>query len=194
MTGIWLKPDESEIAAAAEEFSRRNLEVYRADPWRIEEDHNQEHEIGHAVYHNRQIFELVQNGADALVEADRNGRIEVVLTQSALYCANQGAPIDAEGVKAILHSYMSRKHGAQIGHFGVGFKSVLAVTDEPRFYSRSGSFGFDRKRAQQRVLEMVATAGDVAVLLQLGVQDSAAVRARPVRRARRTSSCRRGRD
>lgn len=38
----------------------------------------------------------------------------------------------------------SRKRGGQIGRFGVGVKSVLVVTDAPEFFSRTGSFGFDR--------------------------------------------------
>ncbi|MEU9877149.1 DEAD/DEAH box helicase family protein [Streptomyces phaeochromogenes] len=39
---------------------------------------------------------------------------------------------------------MSRKRRGQIGRFGVGVKSVLVVTDAPEFFSRTGSFGFDR--------------------------------------------------
>ncbi|MEU8847806.1 DEAD/DEAH box helicase [Streptomyces sp. NPDC048564] len=39
---------------------------------------------------------------------------------------------------------MSKKRGGQIGRFGVGVKSVLVVTDAPEFFSRTGSFGFDR--------------------------------------------------
>jgi superfamily II DNA or RNA helicase len=46
---------------------------------------------------------------------------------------------------------MSRKRGGQIGRFGVGVKSVLVVTDTPQFFSRSGSFGFDREWAFEQI-------------------------------------------
>ena len=93
-------------------------------------------------YARRQVYELVQNAADALIGHD-GGRIHVLLTEDALYCANEGSPIDAEGVDAILGAYLSVKRGTEIGRFGLGFKSVLGVTSAPEFYSRSGSFVFD---------------------------------------------------
>nr|WP_229865323.1 DEAD/DEAH box helicase family protein [Streptomyces spinoverrucosus] len=46
---------------------------------------------------------------------------------------------------------MSRKRGGQIGRFGVGVKSVLVVTDTPQFFSRTGSFGFDREWAYAQI-------------------------------------------
>ncbi|MCX3063634.1 DEAD/DEAH box helicase [Streptomyces sp. GXMU-J5] len=49
---------------------------------------------------------------------------------------------------------VSRKRGGQIGRFGVGVKSVLVVTDAPQFFSRTGSFGFDRKWASTLIREV----------------------------------------
>nr|WP_256725574.1 DEAD/DEAH box helicase family protein [Streptomyces sp. IMTB 2501] len=46
---------------------------------------------------------------------------------------------------------MSKKRGGQIGRFGVGVKSVLVVTDTPQFFSRSGSFGFDRAWSYEQI-------------------------------------------
>ncbi|MEV7288055.1 DEAD/DEAH box helicase [Streptomyces sp. NPDC093252] len=46
---------------------------------------------------------------------------------------------------------LSRKRGGQIGRFGVGVKSVLVVTDAPQFFSRSGSFGFDRSWSYEQI-------------------------------------------
>ena len=71
------------------------------------------------------------------------GRIEVILTEEYLYCANDGNPITENGIRSLLHAYLSEKRGAEIGRFGLGFKSVLGVTDKPEFYSRPVSFGFD---------------------------------------------------
>ena len=46
---------------------------------------------------------------------------------------------------------MSPKRGtSQIGTFGLGFKAVLGVSDSPEFFSRSGSFRFDRARSHER--------------------------------------------
>ncbi|MEU7114314.1 DEAD/DEAH box helicase [Streptomyces sp. NPDC046182] len=46
---------------------------------------------------------------------------------------------------------MSKKRGGQIGRFGVGVKSVLVVTDAPEFFSRTGSFGFDRAWSYKQI-------------------------------------------
>src|SRR5690242_5534113 len=99
------------------------LEVYRTSPARIREDYGTEQAIAEGGYGHRQLFELVQNAADAILERkpgdpfEFGGRIEVILTADALYCANEGAPIDVEGVEAILHSHISNKRGLEIGHF-----------------------------------------------------------------------------
>src|SRR5262249_13045240 len=61
-------------------------------------------------------------------------------------------------------AHLSRKGGDQIGHFGLGFKSVLNVTRTPEFYSESGSFGFSEESARQRIDEVVAEAARVPVL------------------------------
>src|SRR4051812_41996681 len=117
--------------------SHRVLETYRVDPRLIEEHANGERRITQGGYGDRQVYELVQNGADELL-ADPGGEISVVLTPTHLYCANQGAPITPQGVDTILRMGVSRKRGGQIGRFGVGVKSVLSVSDTPQFFSRTG--------------------------------------------------------
>ena len=97
----------------------------------------------------RQLFELIQNGADAL-SGSAGGRIWLRLTPSHLYCADEGQPIDRDGVRALMFSHLSPKRGtSEIGRFGLGFKSVLGVTDRPEFFGRSGSFRFDRNRSSE---------------------------------------------
>ena len=55
-----------------------------------------------------------------------------------------------------MFSHMSPQRGtAQIGRFGLGFKSVLGVTDAPEFFSRSGSFRFDRNEARRKIQDIV---------------------------------------
>ena len=53
------------------------------------------------------MYELVQNAADQL--AEKGGRIEVVLTDEHLYCANDGEPFSTEGLSSILHAYLSER-------------------------------------------------------------------------------------
>lgn len=127
------------------------LDVYRTDHNRVEEDAKIEITAAEGGYGDRQVFELIQNAADALKGI--TGRIQLVLTEHAFYIANAGNPFTEEGVKSILASHLSRKTDEQIGQFGLGFKSVLAVTDGPIVLSRSGSFRFDREWAQRRIME-----------------------------------------
>ena len=136
---------DSPIARLVDDFSRRCLAAYEVNPTLIREHAAIERATRQGGYGRRQLYELVQNGADALLDSP-GGRIEVILTPKALYCANEGAPVDAEGVEAILSSNLNVKKGNEIGRFGIGFKSVLAVSDTPEFFSRSGSFRFDARR------------------------------------------------
>jgi len=108
----------------------------------VDEDSGQEMNLAHGGYGKRQLLELVQNGADAIL-ATPGGRIHVILTAEHLYCANEGDAIDEEGIRALLHAHISNKRGVEIGRFGLGFKSVLGITDRPEFYCRQVSFGFD---------------------------------------------------
>ena len=133
---------ESSLEAAIREQTRENLRVYAASPTRVDEDAGQEMNLAHGGYGRRQLLELVQNGADAMLSSP-GGRIKVVLTADYLYCANDGEPISEGGIRSLLHAHLSEKRGAEIGRFGLGFKSVLGVTDKPEFYSRPASFGFD---------------------------------------------------
>jgi len=143
--------------------SRRVLETYRVDPKLIEEHANGERRIHQGGYGDRQIYELAQNGADELRD-DPGGEICVVLTSTYLYCANQGAPMTAEGADTILRMGVSRKRAGQIGRFGVGVKSVLSVSDAPEFYSNSGCFGFDRDWATNRIQSVHPDATEIPVL------------------------------
>ncbi len=135
-------PNENALEAAVREQTEENLRVYDTSPTRVDEDAGQEMNLAHGGYGKRQLLELVQNGADAMISSP-GGRIEVVLTSDYLYCANQGDAVSENGIRSLLHAHLSDKRGAEIGRFGLGFKSVLGVTDKPEFYSRPVSFGFD---------------------------------------------------
>ena len=138
------------------------LAAYDANPSLVLEHANIERATAQGGYGRRQLYELVQNGADALIGS--RGIIHVVLTEDALYCANEGEPVDEEGATALLQSYISMKRGQEIGRFGLGFKSVLGVTDRPEFYSRSGSFVFDARSSERQIQAVVKDADRFPVL------------------------------
>ncbi|WP_446218661.1 DEAD/DEAH box helicase family protein [Micromonospora sp. IBHARD004] len=146
-----------------EEQSQRVLETYRIDPGLIQEHANGERRINQGGYGERQVYELVQNGADEMRGLE-NGEIRVILTDRFLYCANTGNPMTPEGADTILRMSVSRKRGGQIGRFGVGVKSVLSVSDTPEFFSTTGSFGFDREWAEQAIRAVAPNATDIPVL------------------------------
>ncbi|MFI7125721.1 DEAD/DEAH box helicase [Nonomuraea sp. NPDC050153] len=143
----------------------RVLETYKIDPGLIQEHANGERRIKEGGYGDRQIYELVQNGADEL-RNDPGGEISVILTGTHLYCANQGTSMTPEGADTILRMGVSRKRGGQIGRFGVGVKSVLSVTDVPEFFSREDdrSFGFDREWAELEIKRVQPATTETPVL------------------------------
>ncbi|MET7935944.1 DEAD/DEAH box helicase family protein [Streptomyces sp. NPDC005322] len=147
--------DATDVIGVVLAQSRRILDVYRADPGHVQEHANNERRITQGGYGERQIYELVQNGADENQDQPEGGHIHVLLTGKHLYCANTGHPVTPAGADTILRMAVSRKRGGQIGRFGVGVKSVLSVTDTPRFYSRSGSFGFDKAWSAARIRDVV---------------------------------------
>lgn len=132
------------------------IAAYRAKPTLIAEHANHEESIRTGGYANRTLLELVQNAADAMAGADDAGaddigRVEIVLDSASrtLYCANSGRPFSKSGLVAITHAHLSGKRGDEIGRFGLGFKSVLAVSESPQVLSRSVSFEFNSSFARQ---------------------------------------------
>ena len=160
----WAGPDGA-LSAYITETSKNTLHAYRHQPNLVDEHANHEEDTARGGYAHRQLFELIQNSADALVGASADGRIAIRLTEACLYCADNGKAIDRDGVKALMFSHLSPKRGtSEIGRFGVGFKSVLGVTDAPEFFCRSGSFRFDRDRSRKRILQVAPDAGRYPVL------------------------------
>lgn len=144
---------------------QQTLNAYRAKPELIAEHVGQEESIRTGGYANRTLLELVQNAADALSSShdgsddESRGRVEIVLDtkNEVVYCANAGSPFTAEGLVAITMAHLSAKRGDEIGRFGLGFKSVLAVTSSPQVFSRSISFGFNDERARRELAGIAKT-------------------------------------
>ncbi|MBY3093317.1 DEAD/DEAH box helicase family protein [Rhizobium laguerreae] len=130
-------------AFVAEECDRR-LRAYSAQPRDANEHYETEIEVLSGGYAYRQLFELVQNAADAIGEGgEGHGRIHVRLDRSRLVAANTGAALDKHGVVALLNARSSTKRAGQIGRFGIGFKSLLKLGGSVDLVSRSIGLCFD---------------------------------------------------
>lgn len=178
----WVYGTTSEVAQRVQEQNERLLETYRTDPKRVEQDSNIERQIFEGGYSDRQVVELVQNAADALRGSP--GEVEVVLTDKALYVANEGRPLSIKGVDSLMASHLSPKQVDEIGRFGLGFKSVLAISDGPELFSRSGSLGFNRTFAGELIRSVVPGAERWAITRVAQVLDADAAAREDVELAR----------
>lgn len=127
-------------------------------------------------YHGRFLVELIQNAHDALAEIPdanaiqhigerRVGRcIKILLAPDeepfgTLYIANDGNPFSCSNFHHLSQLGQSDKDPQKsIGNKGIGFRSVLEITDCPEIYSRNSSsslvfdgfcFGFSQSVIQQ---------------------------------------------
>ena len=145
------------------EFLKRlnadRLGAYNAEPALIEEHFGIEETVLAGGYGYRQVLELVQNGADAVIEARERGigsedtnRIHVLLRDRRLYVANTGAPLSEKGLRALLSAFVSTRRGDHIGRFGIGFKSLLKLSGEFDLFTReSGAIRFNPKRCRDEL-------------------------------------------
>lgn len=152
VTAPTITPDE-----ILERICRENLAVYRESQGRLQEDVSQESQVAHD-YRGRLVYELLQNADDALVGvATTEDRALFRLTDTELWVANTGRPFtdaDVRGLCGLGASSKAQSDGpkrASIGHKGLGFKSVLEITDSPEAYSETVSFRLGREQAEAQV-------------------------------------------
>lgn len=150
---VWSAPQDALEDQVKNQFTAA-LDAYRADPKLLIEHFRQEESFRTGGYSSRQIFELIQNAADAVLKGDGQGKIEVILIDGILYCANQGRPFNDSGVDTVTHAYLSSKRDDEIGRFGLGFKSILSLSDHPQIFSRSVSFEFNSETARENLEEL----------------------------------------
>ncbi|MDK3258940.1 sacsin N-terminal ATP-binding-like domain-containing protein [Blastococcus capsensis] len=148
-------------AAAPDDILQRicqeNLAVYRESQARLQEDVSQESQVGHD-YRGRLVYELLQNADDALVGVmTTENRALFRLTEDELWVANTGRPFteaDVRGLCGLGASSKTQADGpkrASIGHKGLGFKSILEITDAPEAYSETVCFRLGRGQALEQV-------------------------------------------
>jgi superfamily II DNA or RNA helicase len=139
------------------EHIEQTLNAYRAQPARIIEDARQEEAILSGGYGHRQLFELIQNAADAISESRTRGRVELRLTSDCLYCANEGVSLTEDGIRALLMSHLSPKRHDEIGRFGIGFKSVLGICSNPEIINKDVSFRFNPAELAEGLRSLIGT-------------------------------------
>ncbi|MFB9378434.1 sacsin N-terminal ATP-binding-like domain-containing protein [Kineococcus gynurae] len=135
------------------------LQAWAATPARFREDANAEEDAAVGGYRDRLVVELAQNAADAAARAGVVGELLLRLVEDGphgtLLAANTGAPLDAAGVQGLATLRASDKRDPAafglVGRFGVGFTAVLAVAEEVRIGSGTGSVGFSAAATRQAV-------------------------------------------
>lgn len=139
----WPELMEPGLQEYIEERQATALRTYENDPDLLVEHVRQEDSFRTGGYGTRQISELLQNAVDAVGVSGGTGTVEFRLADGALYCANEGAGFVRDGVRAVTYAFLSTKRGEEIGRFGLGFKSILGITDNPQIFSRTVSFEFN---------------------------------------------------
>jgi hypothetical protein len=91
------------------------------------------------------ILELIQNAEDSGLDMKESGTFEIRMNQRRVKISHNGRPFDENDVKAISGIRSSKKpERGFLGYLGIGFKSVLKITDRPEIYSNGFQFKFDR--------------------------------------------------
>ena len=140
------------LKAFVDDECARRLRAYDAQPRDVNEHFETEIEVLSGGYAYRQLFELVQNAADAIQEStDKLGRIHVRLEPNCLLAANTGAALDKDGIVALLNARSSSKRAGQIGRFGIGFKSLLKLGGVVDIVSQSIGLRFDPEWCRAKV-------------------------------------------
>jgi hypothetical protein len=132
----------------------RNVGVYRADPGRLREDVSQESQIAED-YRGRLVYELLQNADDAMEgQASHDDRVAFHVTDDALWMTNTGRALTDDDIVGLCGLGASSKtdaagvRRASIGHKGLGFKSVLEITERPAAYSTTHCFELGEHHAR----------------------------------------------
>jgi superfamily II DNA or RNA helicase len=141
--------------------NKQTFGAYGQQPDLIGEHYGIEQHVLAGGYGYRQVLELVQNAADAILEAHKQGnqppggnRVQVVLRDSHLYVANTGGSLTERGLKSLLLSHYSPKRGDQIGRFGLAFKSLLRLGGRIDLFTKgAGALRFDPERCRRELQE-----------------------------------------
>ena len=118
------------------------------------------------------IYELLQNAEDALAKRDGwTGQRSICfdLAGRELRVSHFGKPFDEADVCGICGIADSSKDEdvTQIGHFGIGFKSVYAFTDRPEVHSDAEDFGIESFVWPIAVPQIQCETGETIIVMPL---------------------------
>lgn len=148
----WAGPD-GELGRYVRDESQRTLYAWAIQPNFLADQAGLEREIEEGGYQHRQIIELLQNSADSLSRST-GGRIEAHLTGEYMYFSDDGTALTTDGLTSLMHAYSSPKQDTdEIGRFGLGFKSLLAISGTIDFFSKSVSLRFDREWSRRQIVK-----------------------------------------
>lgn len=126
------------------------------------------------VYSDRFLFELLQNARDAAARSPCEApRVRIEIRPDALLVANDGAPFELGGYEAVTGISKSPKRGSVgngprlIGKKGIGFKSVLRVSQTPQIFANGGAgerFAVEFGSPRVRTLCEAALTGSIEAL------------------------------
>ena len=95
MDTSWLYPSDSEVVATVRRVTSASLAAYREQPLHLEEHLRVEADVASGAYFSRQVYELVQNAADAILEGGAAGRIELVQARGADWALRHRVQVSA---------------------------------------------------------------------------------------------------
>jgi len=143
-----MKPSFSTITIAKEVVDNIRQEIEKARGTHIWDDYvNALRLISQVVFTRSSgfILELIQNAEDSGLDISETGNFEIRINNQRVKICHNGRPFNENDVKAISGIRSSKKpERGFLGYLGIGFKSVLKITDRPEIYSNGFQFKFDR--------------------------------------------------
>ena len=113
---------------------------------------NLEHYVAES-YSGRSFIELLQNADDAAAT-----RFCVILLDGWIICANDGNIFNEKDFRALCRSASSgKRRGEKIGYRGIGFKSVVGISNEVHLFSGELEATFSKKLTQKALNSKAAT-------------------------------------
>ncbi|GAB1405064.1 hypothetical protein MASR1M74_22430 [Lentimicrobium sp.] len=110
------------------------------------------------AYEGRYFFELIQNVRDANREIGIDGKVLIEILDDKLTISNTGGEFSEAGIESITNIGDSTKHSQEfIGHKGIGFKSILEITDAPKIITPYGTIFFSREQTISKYNGKVGT-------------------------------------
>lgn len=132
------------------------------------------------LYDNRThfIFELLQNAEDAIGrrgDSDGSRRVAFALNSTSLTLSHFGKPFDEADVRSVCDIAESTKNESSIGRFGLGFKSVYAVTNLPEIHSGDEDFAIEGYVFPRRAARTDRGTDETQIILPLKSADVTAL-------------------